>query len=135
MENNPNNLFVEASRLKLRFATSTGHVTVEDLWDLSLKSLDEIGVRVMEQCKPRLSLLENPDKKADRASRAAELALEIIKFVIGVKQDENKAAVATAAARQQRAFLTNLRDKKKIDQLEGLSLEEIDAQLAALGEV
>ena len=133
MENN-NNMFVDASRRQLRFDTSKGQLSTEDLWSLSLKSLDEMGIRIQDTLQPeRKSLLENPDTAATKIGNDNRLRLEIIKFVITTKQEENKAARAEGDKLRQKEFLKELLNKKKIDQLEGLSLEEIEAQLAALG--
>ena len=98
-----NDLFLAASRRQLRFATGKGYATVEDLWSLSLKSLDAIAVALDEQIKPgRKSFLENPDARASEAEADNNLRLEILKAVITVKQDENKAAYAEASKRTQR---------------------------------
>ena len=37
------NLFEKASKMKLRFSTTKGVLSTEDLWDLSLESLDRIA--------------------------------------------------------------------------------------------
>jgi hypothetical protein len=47
---------------------------------------------------------------------------------------EADAAKDRAAKRGQREFLEELKKKKQIATLEGLSLEDIDKQIAALGE-
>jgi hypothetical protein len=56
-----------------------------------------------------------------------------VKFVIDTKQTENKAAVTASLNRRQREFLLGLKEKRQIDAMESLTVEEIDAQLAALG--
>ena len=38
--------FEKASKLKLRFSTNRGELSIEDLWDLSLESLDQIAVAI-----------------------------------------------------------------------------------------
>lgn len=128
------NPFLLASKKKLRFTTNGGLLGVEDLWDLSLKDLDRIAVKIDETlgAGARKSFLENPDPKATAARSEDELRLEILKAVIGAKQDENKAKKAEADKASQKAFLKSLLEKKKIDALETQSLEEIEKQLAAL---
>jgi hypothetical protein len=128
-----NDLFLAASRRQLRFATTKGHITTEDLWALSLKSLDAIAVSIDEQIKPeRKSFLENPDAKQRETESDNVLRLEILKAVITVKQDENKAAYDAASKRSQREFINSLIEKKKIGAMENLSIEELQAQLAAM---
>ena len=42
-------LFITASREKLRFASSKGLLTTEDLWSLSLTSLDAIYIVLSDE--------------------------------------------------------------------------------------
>ena len=129
-----NDLFLAASRRQLRFETNRGHITTEDLWSLSLKSLDQIGQHVITTLKPgTTSLLENPDSKTTEAEADNQLRLEIIKAVISIKQDENKAKLAESAKASQRQFIKELLEKKKIGAMESMSEAELQAQLAALG--
>lgn len=128
-----NALFVAASRCKLRIPTTKGPLAVEDLWDLSLKSLDEIAVKLDAKIQPsRKSFLDNPDPKKDAQAEADMLALEIIKVIIGIKQEENKAAREASSKAAQIAFLRGLKEKKRMEALEGLSMEEIDKQITEL---
>jgi hypothetical protein len=128
-------LFLTASRRQLRFATTRGPVTVEDLWNLSLKSLDALAVSIDEQVKPggRKTFLENPDTKAREADADNKLRLDILTTIIGIKQEDNKAALAEASTRRQKEFLKDLLGRKKIGEMEAMTVEQIEAQLAALG--
>lgn len=127
-----NNLFIEASRKQLRFDANQGYLTTEDLWTLDLKSLDVIAVRVHKrlEAKPTTSFLDNPDKKASAEVADDELRLEILKFVIVTKQDENKAKLARAQATKNRQFLEGLLEKKKLAQLDDMPIEDLEKQLA-----
>lgn len=126
-------LFREASRRKLRFASTKGHLTVEDLWDLNLKSLDALAIGVAASLQPQhKSFLENPDPRANAEEETNNLKLEILKAIITIKQDENKVAFAEASRRKQREFLNNLLEKKKIGVMEEMSIEQIEEQLRAL---
>lgn len=49
-------MYKQASKMKLRFATSKGNLSVEDLWDLSLPALDRLQCP-MTKNQPRV--LEN----------------------------------------------------------------------------
>lgn len=128
-------LFLAASRRQLRFATTRGHLTVEDLWSLTLKQLDTLAVSIDEQVKPggRKTFLENPDAKASEADADNKLRLDILTTIIGIKQDENKTAHAETAKRRQKEFLKDLLERKKIGEMEAMTTEQIEAQLAALG--
>jgi hypothetical protein len=128
-------LFLTASRRQLRFATPRGPVTVEDLWNLSLKSLDALAVSIDEQVKPggRKTFLENPDTKGREADADNKLSLDILTAIIVIQQDENKTALAEASTRRQKEFLKDLLGRKKIGEMEAMTVEQIEAQLAALG--
>lgn len=127
-----NNLFVTAAIKKYRFDTSRGQALTEDLFELNLESLDKIAVNLDEQ-------IQKAGKKSfigKRLDSTGELEnkLEIVKFVIEYKQEKAEAAKNRAAKAEQKAFLLDLKRRKEVAALENLSTEEIDKQLAALGE-
>lgn len=130
-----NQAFIDASRVQLRFNTTRQQgITTEDLWKLTLKSLDEIGQTVIAAIKPgQSSLLSNPDPKVNAVNAENELRLEIIKTVIAHKEAENSAAVSKAANDRRREMLNELLQKKQIGALEEKSIEELKAELATLG--
>ncbi len=129
-ENNTHTLFVIAARNKYRFESTKGLLQVEDLYDLNLTSLDNIAVALDEKIQKlgRKTFIE----KRTNSTKELEEKLEIIKFVIQTKQKEDEERKAKQAASQQREFLKALREKKQLAQLENLSLEEIEKQIAAL---
>jgi len=91
-------IFEKASKAKLRFSTSRGQLSTEDLWDLSLESLDSIAVAIDKA-------LETAGKKSfigkrDTTNTTLELQLEILKHIIEVKLAEKD-----AKAKRSRAIL------------------------------
>lgn len=132
---NIENAFITAAKSKLRFQTGGGHLSVEELFDLSLKSLDMIAVAIdakLSGSGGHKTFLESPDRKMLAERTQDELRLELLKAIIAIKQDENKARRAESEKAARRAFLSKLLDKKRINALESLSQEEIEAQLQAL---
>lgn len=124
--------FVEATKTKLRFSAN-GQLSIEDLWDLPLNKLDEMAVAIdTEQSGSRKSFLANPDRKVTIAQQQDALRLEVLKLVIETKQTENTAKREATDKRQRKEFLQRLLEKKKIDQLESLSTEDIEKELAAM---
>jgi hypothetical protein len=128
MSNTINELFVIAARKKFRFSSTKGELNVEDLFDLNLNFLDSIAVALDEK-------IQKAGRKSFVQKRAAsttdfEIQLEIVKFVIESKQAEIEERKAREAKAAKREFLLNLKQKKEMDQLEGLSLADIEKQLA-----
>lgn len=109
-------------------------MTSEDLWDLSLNVLNDMAVAVDTTVNASgKTFLASPDRKASKQLEADKLRLEVLVSVIDTKQADNAAKRAAAQVNARRAFLTGLRDKKQLDQLESLSMEDIDRELEALG--
>ncbi len=91
-------IFEKASRQKLRFASAKGGIGigVDDLWDLPLQStrghvnLDDIAKALNRQLKAAdgdVSFVD-PERKSDER---VQLALDVVRHVIGVKMAENAA--------------------------------------------
>lgn len=94
-------LFEKAARLKLRF-NHKGLCTVEDLWDMSLESLDMIFKEMNASLKgyEGESLL---GKKSDE-DKILALRIDIVRHVVKTKLTEQEArenALAKAARKQQ----------------------------------
>jgi hypothetical protein len=127
-----NTLFATATRKKLRFSTTRGSLSTEDLWDLSLEDLDRLAIAA-----------DNAIQKAGTKSfigrrgtsqAVDELKLEVLKSVIETRLSEAEKAKARADKRAQRDFLKSLLEKKQREGLEALTAEEIQKQLAELGD-
>lgn len=128
------NLFEIASRKKLRIPTTKGDLTVEQLWDLPLKStglsLDKIAIDLNKQ-------LENisisfVDEVKDTKSTNTKVLFDIVLYIISVRKAEVKAQEEKLAKQSQLKFLEELQAKKRLANLESLSEEEIAKQIAEL---
>lgn len=126
-----NALFLKASRKKLRFSVKQGFLSTEDLWDLSLPALDAIAVGLDEvvQKQGRKSFIATT-KTAEQNDDS--LRFEIVKQVIDIRLAEEAARKARAQTNSQKSFLKELLEKKRVAALEGLSAEEIQAQIDQL---
>lgn len=125
-------IFEKASKAKLRFSTSRGQLSTEDLWDLSLESLDQIAVAIYKA-------LETAGKKSfigkrDTTNTTLELQLEILKHIIEVKFAEKDAKAKRVERNAQLAQLKELAASKSNEALQGKSLEEINKMIAELQE-
>lgn len=126
--NTVNELFITAARNKFRFSSSQGDLNCEDLFQLNLNALDTIAVALDEKIQKagRKSFVQ----KKTASTTDFENQLEIVKFVIETKQAEIADRKTREAKAAQRAFLLGLKEKKQMEQLEGLSLADIEKQLA-----
>lgn len=129
-------IFKQATKLKLRFSSVRGDLTVEDLWDLPLTSksnlsLDGVG-------KPIQKALRESDEDSLVAvlttskNELNSLRLAIIKEIISVKQEENLIKQNQAAIESQKALLKQALASKKVDEINSLSVEEIEKRLASM---
>ncbi len=129
------NIFLEASKQKLRFPMRNGLITVEDLWDLDLPALDKLGSPIAKKLREsgdEVSLLSNSNRSDTAARREQQLQLDIIKEVIARKEADATARANAAEKRSQVAFFEDLLEKRKMEQLSGLTAEQIEEQLAIL---
>jgi hypothetical protein len=136
------NIFEQASRIKLRFATSSakgsGVVSVEDLWDLPLKSeagrpnLYDIATALNKQVQSVGDVPAFLQDEAKPADTQAALALDIIKRVIEVRKAEalERSQAADKAAQKQKILA--LINEKDDESLKTKSKEELMLELAKL---
>ena len=130
------NVFELASRKKVRFDTHMGQLTVDDLWDLPLTSktgrlnLDDMAreFHARKEAAGETSFVETSSNKDE----SAELGFALVKHVIDVKILENKANKDAKAKADERKKLLGILSNKKDEELEGLSVEEIEERLKAL---
>ena len=130
-------LFEKAARLKLRFDSPQGLLSVEDLWDLPLTTnranranLNDIGKDILREIKAQGEEdLVNPRSVIDET---LQLKLEIVKHTIQVIQAENLAARELSEKREKKAKLLELIAHKKDQELEGKSVEELTAMVDGL---
>jgi hypothetical protein len=136
--NNANNanMFEQASRQKLRFATAKGDLSVEDLWDLPLMARNGFDLNTTAKTINReLKAAEEEDfvdSRPNPARAAHELRLEIVKYIISVKQRENQEALARQGKAAERARLVAALESKEQQELSGMSSDQIRARIAEL---
>lgn len=123
-------MYKKASKLKLRFSTSKGNLSTEDLWDLSLEQLDAIAVKLDEQIEksPRKSFI----KTVSKGNEILELKFAIIKDVIDTKMSEQTARENQQAKSAQRQKLLELIAEKEDFELKGKSADELRKMLDEL---
>lgn len=118
------NNFEKATRLRLRFETSRGNLNVEDLWRLPLAELDKLAIALNKQLKE--SSEESFIKAKSKDNKLLELRFDIVKHIIETLLSEDEEKKKAADKRAKREQLLELIAKKKNQELEGKSLEELD---------
>ncbi len=124
------NIFEQASKYKLRFKTTKGQLTVEDLWDLSLEDLDDIAKVTNKKVKE--SSEESFIAKRTTTNKTAALQLAVLVSIIGTKLDEEEKRKLASEKRAKRQQILELIGRKQDEVLAGKTVEELNAELDAL---
>ena len=134
---NINELFIKATKLKLRFQTAKGMLAVEDLWDLPLTSitgkvnLNQLAINAYSNIDSTLTVSFVSTSKV-KAESTDVLRLDILKHIITSKLASNALTLnANNKAEEKRQLLTLLQ-QAKINALGALSEEELTKRIAAL---
>lgn len=128
-------MFEQASRLKLRFDTSLGKLTIEDLWDLPLSSrkgasLDNVAISLSKKVKDEVET--SFVKKRDKANARLELKFNLVKHIIEVRLAEIDKAEQSAVAKTKRDAIDTILLEKEADALKGMSVEDLEKLKAEL---
>ena len=128
-------MFEKASRIKLRFNTPVGTLSVEDLWDLPLVSdkkfsLDKLTTELHQtlESSPKISFV-NPESKEDSLDR---LKFDIALHIIKARMAENSARSMAAEKAAQKQKIMDIMSRKQDAALEMASLEELSEMLNKL---
>lgn len=131
-------MFEKASRIKLRFETTKGLLSVEDLWELPLTStsskvnLDEIARGLHQKVTTQTDIsFVNPTAKSPAAEKD-QLSLDIVKHIIQVRLAENEAAAKARANAEQKKKILEILDQKDTESLKGKSEDELRAMIKEL---
>lgn len=123
-------MFEYATRNKLRF-NYHGMLTVEDLWDLSVESLNEIYKNLNKHLKEESeeSLL---DEKVNPDRELITVSIDIVKYIVSVKLEEQNAQRMAAERSIQKQKILNIMAKKQDSELQEKSLDELSQMLDKL---
>mgnify|MGYP001585906216 CR=1 FL=1 len=125
-------VFEHASRVKLRFESSRGCLSSEEVWDLSLPSLDALAKAVNKRLREAEEESFIPTPHQPCMVSHDTLRMELLKQVIGVKVVEREAARKKAEDRAKLARLNELLAAKEDDVFRAMSREEILKQIVEL---
>jgi uncharacterized membrane protein len=123
-------MFEIATRNKIRFPFK-GLVSVEDLWDLSVRDLDSIFKTLNAQVKKSQeeSLLATKTKEDETLA----IQIEIVKHIVKTKLDEAETAKQSKELKEKKQKIMEIIAAKQDESLKNASVEELQAMLANLG--
>lgn len=127
---NEKNMFEVAVRTKMRFPFK-GLISVEDLWDLSVRDLDSIFKTLNSQLKQvkEESLLEVKTKE----DQELDMKIEIVKYIVRVKQEEELSRIQAKEQKEKKQKIMEILATKQDESLQNMSVEELQAMLNQLG--
>ena len=130
------NPFEYAARCKLRFPSLRGYLSVEQLWDVPLRSSDDFNLNAVAKAadKALKSAAEENFVDAERTPEHTRLetSLEIVKHVIAMKLGEEAAAKKRADNRIEKEKLLRILAEKQDGKLTALSEKELQRRIEAL---
>lgn len=125
-------IFEKASRNKLRFRIPQGHGrvqgSVEDLWDVPVPSLKFMAEELYKALRSSQDTLFGTIK----SDPSKELALEILKRIISVKEEEKQAILFERELQETKRELQEAIYEKQTEAKKSRPLEELQAELDAL---
>lgn len=122
-------MFEKAARMKLRFQSSKGTLTAEDLWDLNLNQLNVMA----KQAKKVVNETEEEDYlKTAPKDQIPALKFDIIIHVLKTKQAEEAARADAQAAKEKKLKIMQIIERKQDQKLENMDIEELKKELVSI---
>lgn len=119
-------MFEFATRNKMRFPFK-GMISVEDLWDLSVKELDSIFKTLNAQVKKSQeeSLLTTKTKEDE----TLDTQIKIVKHIVEVKLAEADAAKQSKELKEKKQKIMEIIAAKQDESLHNMSVEDLQKML------
>jgi hypothetical protein len=135
------NFFEYATRNKLRFASTHGELTVEQLWDVPLRPKDarddfhlDAVAKAANKAWKEVSEESFVETKRTVEHDRREAVLQVVKYVIDTKRAEEEIAKMRAENRVKKEKLLAILSEKQDGKLSDLSEKELKRQIASLDE-
>ena len=131
-------LFEECTRRALRFPSSRGALTVEQLWEMPLVSKDNFNLdNVAKAINGELKQITEEsfvEVKPHPLKKPLTIALDICKHIIAFKLEEQEKRKAASERSKQRAKLLDALELKETEEMAGKSKKQLLKELDALEE-
>ena len=129
-------MFEFATRKKLRFQSKKGQLTLEELWDVPLRSNDTFNLNEIARGINSIYKQENEENFVDGTKSPGQhrlqVALEVVKHVISVKLAEKAADRRRIENKQEKEKLMKILAEKQDGRLSELSEAELRNRIQAL---
>ena len=131
------NIYQKAATTKLRFKTNNGAISTEDSFDLPLSSKNEMNLDTVAKTVHAALKAEEEgsfvNKTSNPRKEQLELAMEIVKDVIRIKQEEADAKADIAAKAAKREQLLRALERNQEQALAGMTVDQLQEELKKLG--
>jgi hypothetical protein len=132
------NIFEYATRNKLRFASPRGELSLEQLWDVPLRSKDDFNLNTLAQTANKALKDISEENFVETAKTPQhtrlETALDVVKYVITVKVADEETAKLRAVKKIEKEKLLGILADKQAGKLSELTEKELQRRIAALDE-
>ncbi len=126
----------EQLRNKLRFASSRGDLSVEQLWDVPLRSNDGFNLNAVAKAASNAAKATNEENFVETTRTSThirvETAFELVKHIIDVKLADEAAAKKRVENKIKREKLLTVLAEKQDGKLSEMSERELKKQIAEL---
>lgn len=122
------NIFEKASRLRLRFNVE-GNISVEQLWTAPMSRLVDYEQALTEVVESYGKSTRRTKKARSTEQEANELRLEIISYILDVREAEQEAASTAADVKAHNQKILELIQSKRNEELTTKTVEELTAML------
>jgi hypothetical protein len=135
------NIFEYAARNKVRFQSTKGELSFEQLWDLPLRpkdSKDDFHLDAVARAanKAWKEISEESFVKTGKTSEHTrrEVTFEIVKYVIATKLVDEEVAKTRVSRKLEKEQLLSVLAEKQLGKLSDLSVKALKERIAALEE-
>lgn len=135
-------LFIEGTRKKWRYTSKKGLLTVEDLWNLPLLAragsafegcdLNSVAVAVDDEITASKRKTFTATKTVDSKVAELEKMLDLVKYVIAVREEEAEAVAKRNSMADKRRELRDALAAARARELGSASVAELEKKLAEL---
>ena len=128
-------MFEKAARMRLRFVSVRGSITVEDLWDLPLTSEDHLNLDSLAKALNH-HLKDSEEEsfvvKKTVTNKALELKFEIVKYIIKTRLEEDEVKENAAVTRAKKQKILQIIETKQDEALHDASINDLKEMVSDL---